>query len=417
MNLPGRNFLKKLGSVVLVLIVMKLGIGAGFGQRGDDVTRSSGEINWDQRVDKLLKVSEGDLILTAVGDMIFTREINHFPEPYFQNLYRIMREANVAYGNLEMSLNEKQEFKRSFYNFRRGRDFAWEIAKIGINMVGLANNHSFDYGTEGLKDCLRILRQSRITYAGAGLNLSAARAAGFKQVRKTRFALLSYYSSRRSRRINLNEPTISTIGAPSVLVEKKDGGIEAIRAPLETDVAAMKDAISLAKSHADIVMVAFHVHWVSHSRANPVPNKIPANQILVFHKALDAGADIILGTGPHVLRGIEIYKGKPIFYSLGDFIYQYQTPEIPDIIWKRSEQTDIREELETVVPRLTIRGKKIQKIELIPVTLDMQGPHYACPKLANDKRGKEIIEYLQKLSQRFKTKISYKDWYGVVDIK
>lgn len=128
----------------------------------------------------------------------------------------------------------------------------------------------------------------------------------------------------------------------------------------------MEDAISVAKRRADIVIVAFHLHWVRHSRAYPIPNKVPPNQTLVVHKAIDAGADIILGSGPHVLRGIEIYKGKFIFYSLGNFIYQYKTPEIPLIIWKRDEQQDILEEFETIVPRITIREKNIQKIELIP---------------------------------------------------
>jgi poly-gamma-glutamate capsule biosynthesis protein CapA/YwtB (metallophosphatase superfamily) len=404
-----------LSVIILNILIFLLGGDAYFAQKVPNP--ASGNINWDQRVDKLLKASKGDIILTAVGDMIFNREISHFTEPHYQNLYRILKNARLAYGNLEMSLNEKPEFQIGFRDFRRGRDFAWEIAKIGIDTVSLANNHTLDYGAEGLKDCLRILRQSRVSYAGAGLNLTGARAARFRRIRRTRFALLSFYSSGYFLRTNPKEPTIATIGAPSVLIEKEDGSIEAIRAPLESDVTAMEDAISIAKRHADIVMVAFHFHWVSHSRAYPVPDKVPPNQTLVVHKAVNAGADIILGSGPHVLRGIEIYKGKPIFYSLGNFIYQYQTPpEVPDIIWQRGEQTDIREEFETVVARLTIREKKICNIELIPVTLDMEGPHYACPRLANDKRGKEIIELLQKFSQRFKTKINYKYWYGAVEM-
>lgn len=401
---------------ISIIFIFFLGVGIYFAERVPNP--ASTNINWDQRVDKLLKVSKkGDIILTAVGDMIFNREISHFTEPHYQNLYRVLKNAKLAYGNLEMSLNEKPELQRGFRDFRRGKDFAWEIARIGIDTVSLANNHSLDYGTEGLKDCIRILRHSRISYAGAGSNLRGARAARFRSIQRTRFALLSFNSSGYSLRANPEEYTIATVGAPSVLIEKEDGSIEAIRAPLESDVTAVEDAICAAKRHADIVMVAFHFHWVSHSRAYPIPDKVPPNQTLVVHKAIDAGADIILVTGPHVLRGIEIYKGKPIFCSLGNFIYQYQTPpEAPDVIWQRGSQTDIREEFETVVARLTIRAKKIHKIELVPVTLDIKGPRYACPKLASDKRGKEIIELLQKLSQRFKTKITYKDWYGVVEM-
>lgn len=409
-----KNF-HSLRAVILAIFIFLLAGDIHFAQK--DPASASGDVNWDKRINGLLKASKGDIILTAVGDMIFNREISHFTESHYQNLYRILKNAKLAYGNLEMSLNEKSEFQIGFRDFRRGRDFAWEIARIGIDTVSLANNHSLDYGKEGLKDCLRILRQSRIRYAGAGLNLAEARAARYGGIHRTRFAFLSFYSSGDSLRTNPEGPTIATIGASSVLIEKENGSIEAIRAPFERDVMAMEDAISTAKRHADIVMVAFHFHWVSHSRAYPVPDKVPPNQSLVVHKAIDAGADIILGSGPHVLRGIEIYKGKPIFYSLGDFIYQYKTPpEVPEVSWQRGAQTDIREEFETVVARLTVRDKKVYKIELIPVTLDMKGPRYACPRLANDIRGKEIVELLQRLSKRFKTKISYKDWYGEVEM-
>jgi len=432
MNLPKMLFSKKLGSVSLALLLVLLwGKGVGFAHRVDPAPKSSKDIKWEQRVDKLLKVSKGDIILTAVGDMIYNEEISHFTEPYYKNLYRILQDARLAYGNLEMSLNEKPELQRSTYQFRRGRDFAWEIAKIGINMVSLANNHALDYGTEGLKDCLRILRQSGFTYAGAGLNLTQARAARSKRILTTRFALLSFYSSRRIRWTNPDEPTIATIRAPSVLLEKENGKIEAIPAPVEEDVKAMEDAISVARRNADIVIVAFHFHWVSHSRAYPLPDKVPPHQTLVIHKAVDAGADIIIVTGPHVLRGIEIYKGKPVFYSIGNFVYHWKTPEkIPPLIWERHDETytgvvdsdprlrgvDVREESETVVVRFTIREKKIHKIELIPVTIDAEGPHMGDPRLANDKRGKEIIELLQNLSQRYKTKIIYREWYGLVEM-
>ena len=431
MNLLRRDFLKKLGSVSLALLLALLwGKGVAFGHRVDPAPHSSGNIKWEQRVDKLLKVSKGDIILTAVGDMIFNREISGFKEPHYQDLYRIMRDAHIAYGNLEMSLNERPGKQRGTFNFRQGRDFAWEIAKIGISLVSLANNHALDYGPEGLKDCLRILRQSGISSAGAGSNLSQARAARGKQVYKTKFALLSFMSP-GGWESTPEGPTIVRIGAPSVLIEKEDGSTEAIRAPLESDVKAMEDAIVMAKRHADIVIVALHLHWLRHYRAYGIPDKVPPNQTLVIHKAVDAGADIILGTGPHVLRGIEIYKGKPIIYSLGNFIYQWKTPEIPPIIWTRDQEThsgyegvdprlkglDVREESETVVVRFTIREKKIcPQIELIPVTLGIErGPLMGSPRLANDKRGKEIIELLQKLSQPYKTKITYKEWYGVVE--
>jgi len=408
------NLLKKVVlSVVLLFFVMKIAVPypayAG-------VTNAK-RVDWNKRVSRLLQEEKtGDIIVTAVGDMIWTREITHFSEPDYKNLYRILQEAEISYGNLEMTLNERPDLQSGLYNYRRGREFGWEIAKLGINLVSLANNHAFDFGTEGLKETLSILRRSGITYAGGGNNLQAARRHSTKTFGRTRFSLLSFNSSERAASSE-SDPTIATIRAPSVLIETEDGVAKAVKAPLEQDVKAMEDAIRLAKTYTDIVMVHFHLHWVSHSRAYPIPDSVPPNQHPVLYRAIEAGADIIIGNGPHVLRGIEIYKGKPIFYSLGNFVYQYKTSEIPPVIWTRDQQQDIREEFETVVPRLTIRDKKIVKIELIPCTLEMTGPRTGSPKLADDGRAREIIQLMRDLSKRYKTVINFKDWYGEIPVK
>ncbi len=421
---------KRLFRAILVLVAIPWGLGLSFNHPSEAGSRA--DINWGQRIDKLLKIEKGDIIVTAVGDMIFNQEISGYKEPEHQNLYRIMQDAHIGYGNLEMSINEKPEKQRGTYDFRRERAFAWEITKIGINLVSLGNNHQLDYGPEGLKDCLNILRRSGIGYAGAGLNLQQARAASRKQIYMTKFALLSNYSAGGGRRASSDGPVVSTIVAPSVLIEQEDGSTKAVRAPLEDDVKALEDRIMIAKRHADIVMVHFHVHWVKHQRAYGIPNTVPPNQIPVIHRAIDAGADIILGNGPHVLRGIEIYKGRPILYSQGNFIYQWKTPnKIPAIVFSRDQESlsgyedtdhslwgqDPREESETYLARFTIRDKKVRRIELIPVTLHVTGPRMGSPRLVDNKRGKEIIDLLQDLSQKYETKIEFRDWYGVIEIE
>ena len=371
---------------------------------------------WDQRISDLLDSKEADdIVLTALGDMIWTRELTHFDEPEFRNLYRVLQDAEITYGNLEMSLNERPDLQRGLYNYGKNREFGWEIAKLGVNLVSLANNHAFDFGVEGLTDTLRILDQSGISHAGGALSLQEARQASRQEFGKTRFSLLSYYSSDGSTS-NETGPAITTIHAPKVLIEGERGEAEAISAPLERDVVLMENAIRNAKARADIVMVHYHLHWVSHSRAYPIPDTVPPHQHPMLYRAIDAGADVILGNGPHVLRGIEIYKDRPIFYSLGNFIYQYKTAEIPPVIWTRDQQQDIQEEFQTIVPRLTVRDKKISRIELIPCELEMSGPRMGCPRLATDKRGGEIFDLLQRLSKPYGTRINKKDWYATIDI-
>ncbi|MFC2165651.1 CapA family protein [Acidobacteriota bacterium] len=430
MQLLRWHFLPSLGRITLGLVVLFLGSALSFDHSSNST--QSDVVNWEQRVAKLLKVEKGDIIVTAVGDMIFNQEISGYKEPEYQNLYRIMRDAHIAYGNLEMSINEQPDKQMGTYDFGREREFAWEVAKIGINMVSLGNNHQLDYGPEGLKDCLKFLRRSGIGYAGAGKNLQEARAPDKRQIYMTKFALLSNYSAGWKICPPKDGPVISTVYAPKVLLEQKDGSTKAIHAPVEDEVKAMEDSIVLAKRHADIVMVHFHVHWVEHARAYGIPDTVPPHQRPVFYRAIDAGADIILGNGPHVLRGIEIYKGKPILYSQGNFIYQWKTPnKIPAIVYSRDQESlsgyedidsslrgqDPKEEAETYLARFTIRNKKVRRIELIPVILHVTGEKMGSPKLADNKRGKEIIGLLQKLSEKYKTKIAYKDWHGIIELK
>ncbi len=412
MTISRRQFINQCKALAIIPAIYGLAApGQVYGQ--SDNTASS---LWDQRITDLLdSKKDDDIILTALGDMIWTRELTHFDEPEFRNLYRVLQEAEITYGNLEMSLNERPDLQQGLYNYGKNREFAWEIAKLGVNLVSLANNHAFDFDVEGFKETLRILGQSGISHAGGGLSLQEARQASRQQFGKTRFSLLSYYSSDGATS-NETGPAIATINAPKVLIEGERGEAEAISAPLERDVVLMENAIRNAKARADIVMVHYHLHWVSHSRACPIPDTVPPHQHPMLYRAIDAGADVIFGNGPHVLRGIEIYKDRPIFYSLGNFIYQYKTDDIPPIIWTRDQQQDIQEEFQTIVPRLTVRDKKISRIELIPCQLEMSGPRTGCPRLASDERGSEIFDLLQRLSKPYGTKINKRDWYATIDV-
>lgn len=390
-------------------------------------------LNWDERITQLLKEAPGDTIITAVGDMIFNEKISDLPDPERKGLFRIMQEADIGYGNLEFSINDRPELQRPFYNFRAPREFAWEVANIGINLVSMANNHSLDFGPEGLRECLRALDLTSITHAGAGLTLAAAHAPGTKRVqsRTTRFSLLSYmrYWTNRYRSADPTAPSLATID-PAVILVAKDGKVESVEGPLESDVQAMEDDVVVARRHADLLMVSLHNHDVSHHRVYGIQNKTPANDEIMYRRAIDAGADMVLGSGPHVLRGIEIYKGKPIFYSLSDFIYQYRTPDkIPiDLIHQRDteldrpanvsvwDRRDTPDTMEGVLVRMTVNGDKLRKIQLIPVVIDDEGPLYGVPRLVSDQRAREMFERIQKLSEPYGTKITVKGWYAEVEL-
>ena len=390
-------------------------------------------LDWAGRLTELLKVEPGDLVVTAVGDMIFNEPISQLEAPERAGLLRLMQEADVAYGNMEFSLNDRPELQRPFYNFRAPAAFRWELARTGINLVSVANNHALDFGPEGLKESLKALDQSNITYAGAGTTLAEAHAPGRLELagHKTRVALLSYmrYWTAKYRSKDASGPSLSTID-PAVILAVRDGKVEKVEGPLESDVLAMEDDILLARRRNDLLLVSLHNHDVTHHRAYGIQDTTPPNEEIMYHRAIEAGADLVLGTGPHVLRGIELYKGRPIFYSLGDFIYQYRTPErIPvDLIHQRDiemprpsnvsvfDLRESREVLETVLVRMTLNQGKLKRIQLLPVTIDDEGPLYGVPRLASTKRGAEILALLQKLSAPYGTKITIKGWYGEVQL-
>jgi poly-gamma-glutamate capsule biosynthesis protein CapA/YwtB (metallophosphatase superfamily) len=392
------------------------------------------KVDWEGRVTALLHERPGDIIVTAVGDMIFNQQISRLPEPYHRQLLRIMQEADVAYGNLEFSINAHPELQRPFYDFRAEPAFVWEVAAIGINMVSMANNHALDFGPEGLADCLKALDHANITHAGAGLTLAAAHEPGTLEVpsRTTRFALLSYmrYWTTKYRCADASKPCLATIN-PAVVLTARDGKVEPVEGPTEGDVEAMEDDVVLARRHNDVVVVSLHVHDVSHARVYGIQDHTPPNEAIMFHRAIDAGGDLVLGTGPHVLRGIEIYKGKPIFYSLADFIYQYRTPDkIPiDLIHQRDtemergtnqsvfDRRDSPQVMEGILVRFTINANVITRIELIPISIDDEGPLYGVPRLPRSARAAEILDRLEKLSAQYGTKIIRKGWYAEVGLR
>ena len=390
-------------------------------------------IDWAGRIGELLKEEPGDLVITAVGDMIFNEKISHLEAPERAGLLRLMQEADIAYGNMEFSLNDRPDLQRPFYNFRAPRDFRWELARTGINLVSLANNHALDFGPEGLKECLKALDHSNITYAGAGATLAEARSPGTLELAgfKTRVALLSYmrYWTAKYRSKDASAPSLATID-PAVILAVRDGKVEKVEGPLESDVKAMEDDIVLARRRNDLLLVSLHNHDVTHHRAYGIQDTTPPNEQIMFRRAIEAGADMVIGTGPHVLRGIELHQGRPIFYSLGDFIYQYRTPErIPaDVIHQRDiemprpanvsvfDRRESREVLESVMVRMTMNQGKLKRIQLLPVTIDDEGPLYGVPRLASTKRGGEIIALMQKLSAPYGTKILSKGWYADVQL-
>jgi poly-gamma-glutamate synthesis protein (capsule biosynthesis protein) len=206
--------------------------------------------------------------------------------------------------------------------------------------------------------------------------------------------------------------------------------------PNKQDLDEIAAAVRSASKLADYTIATIHAH-----EGGAGGRLVPAEFLVTFARAMiDAGADVFVGHGPHVLRGIEIYKGKPILYSLGDFIFQNETllrlpaenyasydlgsgAQVSDFNDRRYSN-DTRgfpaDPLiwESVVAMPRFKGKELVELALHPISLGFGQPpsRRGRPMLANASLGKKIIEDLVTLSKPFGTRIEYRDGVGYVTL-
>lgn len=236
----------------------------------------------------------GSVTIAAVGDTMLGMTPTLPPEPadYFDRVRRGLS-GDVVFANLEGTLTDVSESPKcgagssDCYAFRAPPEFARALRAAGFTVVSNANNHSYDYGQAGQEETLEALEQAGIAHTGMPEEIEIVQAGG----RRIAFVGFASYAN---------------------------------TAPL-TDLEEARELIRRARKRAQIVIVAFHagaegsdaLHvtgeeeiYLGEDRGNPEE---------FAHMAIEAGADLILGSGPHVLRGMEIYRDRLIAYSLGNF--------------------------------------------------------------------------------------------------
>ncbi|MBC2667563.1 CapA family protein [Novosphingobium piscinae] len=249
-----------------------------------------------------------DLLL--LGDLILD-----VPDPdhWLGGIAPLTRAAGLVIGHLEVPHTTSTEELAGDVP-APGADPAHlaTLARAGIGAVSLAGNHMMDCGATGLADTMAGLTAQGIAHAGAGPDLASARAPALLDWAGRRVALLSY---------NCVGPELCWAGSARpgcayVAVRAEDGGPSRPQARLRVidpdSLAAMQDDIAAARARADIVIVALH-KGITHRVAELAPYERPIAQA-----AIDAGADAVAGHHAHIARGIELYRGKPIFHGLGN---------------------------------------------------------------------------------------------------
>ena len=178
------------------------------------------------------------------------------------------------------------------------------LLKANNNTVAsLANNHAFDYGIEGMKDTIKNLKDSDITPIGAGETEDEAHQAVVKEINGRKITILNYMDSNNFAEYSYDVMPYANGSTP---------GYSAYDSA---------DAQKQIAEHNDSDMIIAYLHF-----GNEYSNSPNEDQVKIAHELIDYGADVVLGSHPHVTQGIEVYNGKPIFYSLGNFIFDQSNP-------------------------------------------------------------------------------------------
>ena len=420
---------------------------------------------------------------TAVGDCFITRCAPN-GDPELAALAAIIDENDVRLANLEVSLNDGNVYPSAICGGTWSEahpDVLNSMRSYGVNALGWANNHTLDYLHDGVLNTKYHLEQSGFVHVGAGENLHEASTPKYLETINGRVGLISCATTApadwiagEQRRDSIGRPGLNLLRTTTLYTVSSDNiqqlqrlakelginsGLELLiengfHPPLaegitifgnhqfkegdeqktETfinsiDMARLIRSVEQAKQSADHVLVSLHAHEM-----NGTTLEEPADFLVDFaHACIDHGADAIVGHGPHIIRGIEIYQHKPIFYSLGNFIYQADTAlRQPADMYEKfgmdcnhnvvelfahlngnalRSHAEIPDMWQSILPIWKMSDGQLLEIRLYPLALGFGLPNYRMgwPSLTNDA---QVLERIKILSEKFGTSMTIENGVG-----
>lgn len=284
---------------------------------------------------------------TMVGDMMFGRNVqkvvdNKGYEFLFREVEPYFKASDYNTGNFENPILKRDESEyelpeKSIF-LHAQPDVAPYLSSINFTTINLANNHLMDYGVAGLTETLDTFAATDTAAIGGGLNK---------------------FQSGQIHYADFDGYVVATIGATDIGYQWGYSTNHRAGAN-KTRLADLLPIIKEARKEADLIIV--HSHWGVEYDSSPNPRQQEIGRALV-----DAGADIIVGHHPHTLQPVEIYKGKVIFYSLGNFIF--------DQGWSKTK--------DSVLAQFKVKEDGSQVIELIPMKIEEASPTHLTGPLAN----------------------------------
>lgn len=356
--------------------------------------------------------------------------------PIIQGLLK----GDVIFTNLEAAVAEKGEATHEGRGFLTPPEALDALKTFGFNLVALSGNHAFDLKATGIQNTVREADKRSIVHAGTGNNLAEAAAPGYLHTAKGTIALVASASgliapdaSATANRPGVNELRVEAGEKENESTQDLPGA--GPNTPNPEDAQRILQNIRDARQHADFVVVYQHNHvFGNHSFATifteGMPERLAPNEWLVkwTHQEIDAGADVIVMHGAPLLHGVEIYHGRPIFYDLGNFVYN-----VPPTISYIDEPIA----WESAVAYVEFEGrgqtKILKSVSLRPIVLnyagegqaDMHNPYTnnqfldtrGLPSPAMGARAGYILQRMAEQSKPFGTTIEVKGETGEIKLK
>jgi poly-gamma-glutamate capsule biosynthesis protein CapA/YwtB (metallophosphatase superfamily) len=315
------------------------------------------------------------ITITLAGQSMIRSDIRATAPEAVTAIHGLLK-GDVIFTNLESAVAEKGETVQEGRGFLTPPEALDALTTFGFNLLSLAGNHAFDLKVTGIKNTIREADSRKIVHAGTGNNVAEAAAPGYLHTPKGTFALIASSSgliapggSATADRPGVNELRVEAGDKENEATDDLPGAPG--NTPNHEDSQRILQSIRDARKHADLVIVYQHNHvFGNHSFSTifmeGMQERLAPNDWLKkwTHEEVDAGADIIVMHGAPLLHGVEIYHGRPIFYDLGNFIYN-----VPPTLTYIDEPMS----WESVVAYVRFEGKNLRSISFRPIALNNVG--------------------------------------------
>jgi poly-gamma-glutamate synthesis protein (capsule biosynthesis protein) len=340
-----------------------------------------------------------EIRLLALGQSLIEHDLRENSYPGLVPLCERLKHADICFSNFEGALAGKNSTPTRQGEFFHGTqpNVLDCLKEFSINLLSLANNHAFDWGADGIRATIAQVHQRGFVCAGTGSSITEANTPAFLKTTQGTIALVAFASK-------IPDGSAATETQPGVncllLTENRE--------LKRDDAQRILESIQHASDNADLVIAYHHDHYWETNRQDT-----PRWKMDWARECIDAGATAYISHGVPLIHGIEIYKHRPIFYGLGNFIFHTRTPigKYESPVW------------ESVIADCVFRNHEIIELRLQAITLNESGDAgenffrtRGRPTLATGSQSQLILERLAKLSASFGTRLKIDSEHATIEL-